>query len=115
MTSRYRPDTPIVGCSPLEKTCRQLNIVWGVTPVLIDEVDTIDRLIDGAVEASMDNKLVTYGDLVVITAGIPIGISGTTNMLKVQIVGNVLINGTGLSLGSVCGNLCVGKIQRSFA
>ncbi|NLB16632.1 MAG: pyruvate kinase [Clostridiales bacterium] len=109
MISRYRPDTPIVGCSPLVKTCRQLNIVWGVTPVLIDEVDTIDRLIDGAVEASMNNSLVTYGDLIVITAGIPIGISGTTNMLKVQIVGNVLINGTGLSPGSVCGNLCVGK------
>ena len=111
MTSRYRPDTPIVGCSPLVKTCRQLNIVWGVTPVLIDEVDTIDRLIDGAVEASMNNSLVTYGDLIVITAGIPIGISGTTNMLKVQIVGNVLINGTGLSPAASAKSLCRKKCR----
>ena len=107
LISRYRPETMIIGCSPNIKTCRHLNISWGVTPVLIDEMTNTDDLLKHAVDKAYKQKLVDYGDLVVITAGIPLGISGTTNMLKVEIVGDVLISGTAVGNKSVCSNLCV--------
>lgn len=107
MLSSYRPDTPIIGCSPEPKTCRHMNMSWGVTPLLIEEKYNTDDLLGHAVDVAYSHKLVEYGDLVVITTGLPLGISGTTNMLKVQIVGNVLISGTGIGKESVCGTLCV--------
>lgn len=107
MLSSYRPDTPIIGCSPEPKTCRHMNMSWGVTPLLIEEKYNTDDLVGHAVDMAYSHKLVEYGDLVVITTGLPLGISGTTNMLKVQIVGNVLISGTGIGKESVCGTLCV--------
>ncbi len=107
MLSRYRPQTPIIGCSPEIKSCRHLNLAWGVTPLLIDEKQSTDELFDHALNVTHKNKLVDYGNIVVITGGFPLGISGTTNMLKVQIVGNVLVIGTGISKKTVCGTLCV--------
>lgn len=107
MLSSYRPETPIVGCSPDPKTCRHMNMSWGVTPVLINEKFNTDELLEHAVDETYKHKLVGYGDLVVITTGIPLGISGTTNMLKVQIVGDILISGTGIGCETVCGTLCV--------
>lgn len=107
MLSSYRPETPIIGCSPEPKTCRHMNMSWGVTPVLVEEKFSTDELLEHAVDMAYSHKLVEYGDLVVITTGMPLGISGTTNMLKVQIVGNVLISGTGIGKESVCGTLCV--------
>ncbi|MGI6202178.1 MAG: pyruvate kinase [Eubacteriales bacterium] len=107
MLSSYRPETPIIGCSPEPKTCRHMNMSWGVTPLLVEEKFSTDELLDHAVDTAYKHKLVEYGDLVVITTGMPLGISGTTNMLKVQIVGNVLISGTGIGTDSVCGTLCV--------
>ncbi|MDD4772644.1 MAG: pyruvate kinase [Eubacteriales bacterium] len=107
MLSRYRPETPIVGCSPESKTCRHMNMSWGVTPLLIDLKDNTDDLLKHAIDRVYEEKLIKYGDIVVITGGFPLGISGTTNMLKVQIVGNVLVSGTGVVKSSVCGILCV--------
>ena len=116
--SRYRPDIPIIGCSPDAKTCRFMNMSWGVTPVLMQEKTNTDELIAHALEVASAKKLIADGDVVVITAGIPVGISGTTNMLKVEIVGNVLVTGTGVTHKSVCGNLCVchndEEIKREF-
>ncbi len=105
--SKYRPETPIIGCSSVEKTCRILSLSWGVTPLLIDEKSNSDELFSHAVEMTYANGLVHFGSLVVITAGIPVGVTGTTNMLKVQIVGDVLATGTGIVKDSVCGTLCV--------
>ncbi len=105
--SKYRPETPIIGCSCIEKTCRILSLSWGVTPLLIDEKTNSDELFSHAVEMTYANGLVNFGSLVVITAGIPVGVTGTTNMLKVQIVGDVLVTGTGIVKESVCGPLCV--------
>jgi len=105
--SRYRPETRIIGCSPDEKTCRHMNLSWGVTPVLMQEMTNTDELLAHAVQITYEKGLVASGDLVVITAGIPLGISGTTNMLKVQLVGNVLVSGTGIGNKTICGNLCV--------
>ena len=109
MISRFRPETPIVGCSPSMKVCRQLAISWGVSPMLIEEQTTSDALFDHALARAYEDGLVDYGDLAVITAGLPLGVAGTTNILKVQIVGDVLTSGTGISAGvdSVCGMLCV--------
>lgn len=110
MISRFRPETPIIGCSPSEKVCRQLSLSWGVSPLHIEEQTNSDSLFDHALDRAYENKLVDYGDLAVITAGLPLGVAGTTNILKVQIVGDVLTSGTGIAawgVESVCGTICV--------
>ncbi|MCI8387158.1 MAG: pyruvate kinase [Clostridiales bacterium] len=109
MISRFRPVTPIIGCSPDEKVCRQLSLSWGVTPMRVEEQTSTDALFEHAISVAASAGYVEYGDLAVITAGLPIGIAGTTNILKVQIVGDVLTSGTGISSGTdtVCGTLCV--------
>lgn len=87
MVSKYRPDCPIMGCSTYENVCRQLNMSWGVTPILIkEEQDTFD-LFENAVSVIVKKGYVKADDLTVITAGVPLGISGTTNILKVHVVG----------------------------
>ena len=86
MVSRYKPDCDIVACAMDEKVCRQLNLAWGVTPLLLDEQKEVFDLFDEAVAAAAKEKGLQKGDTVVITSGVPIGMSGTTNMLKVQTV-----------------------------
>jgi pyruvate kinase len=86
MISKFRPYTPIIGATTDEKIYRQLVLSWGVIPVMCDEKDNTDALFDHAVEVSKKAGALKSGDLAVITAGIPLGISGKTNMLKVQVV-----------------------------
>lgn len=86
MISRFRPDCMITAGSTSEKVCRQLNMSWGVTPVLIKEKKDVLELFDYAVEVAKEKGLVQKDDIVVITSGIPIGKSGTTNMMKVHMV-----------------------------
>ena len=86
MISRYRPDCDIIGCAITEKVSRQLNMSWGVIPVLLEEKDEVFELFGYATEACREAGLVREGDVVVFTSGVPIGISGTTNMIKVQVV-----------------------------
>ena len=107
MISKYRPQQPIIcGCTD-EQVCRQLNLSWGVRPLMIEEEQDSDELFEHAMDAAESTGLVTSGDLVVLTAGVPLGISGTTNMMKVQVVGHVLVSGTGINGKSVCASLCV--------
>lgn len=82
--SRFRPFTTIVGATTSQKIYRQLALSWGVVPVLCDEKQNTDELFDHAVEVSLKAGVIQKGDIAVITAGIPLGVSGTTNMLKVQ-------------------------------
>lgn len=84
MVSRYKPDCDIVACAMDEKVCRQLNLAWGVTPLLLDEQKEVFDLFDEAVAVAAKEKGLQKDDTVVITSGVPIGMSGTTNMLKVQ-------------------------------
>jgi pyruvate kinase len=107
--SKYRPTCPIIGCTPDEQVYRQLNLSWGVIPLMTKELNNTDELFDNAVGNAVKNGLLKNGDLVVITAGVPLGVSGTTNLMKVQIVGNALVRGHGIVHASVCGNLCVCK------
>lgn len=86
MISRYRPTSDIISCATTEKVCRQLSLTWGVTPLLIKEEKEVFNLFDRAIQAAEKMKLLEKGDLTVITSGVPIGVSGTTNMMKVQIV-----------------------------
>ncbi len=88
MISRYRPECQILGCTTDPIVCRQLNMAWGVTPLLIAvEHDTFE-LFDHAIQAVEDAGYLQDGDITVLTAGIPLGTSGTTNLLKVQIAGS---------------------------
>lgn len=107
MISKFRPSCPIIGCTTNKKVYRQLALSWGVMPTMFEERSTTDELFDHAVERAQEIGVVKHGDLVVITAGVPLGVPGTTNILKVHIVGNVLVSGEGVSSKTVCGNLCV--------
>jgi len=87
MISKYRPNCPIIGCTTDETILRQLNMSWGIIPVLVEEKTNTDVLFSHAVEAAVKKGLIKFNDLVVITAGVPLGMSGTTNLLKVAHVG----------------------------
>ncbi len=88
MISRYRPQCQIIGCTTDPIVCRQLNLAWGVTPLLINiEYDTFE-LFDNAVAAVERAGYLKNGELVVMTAGVPLGITGTTNLIKVQFAGS---------------------------
>ena len=107
MISKFRPECPIIGCTTEDYVCRQLNLSWGVVPLLIKEESDTDDLFEHAVDAAQKTDIVKQGDLVVITAGVPLGISGTTNLIKVHVAGHILIKGKGLSDRNATGSLCV--------
>ena len=107
MISKFRPTCPIIACTMSRRVWRQLNLSWGVQPLIIEEKDTIDELFETAVEEAQKKGYVKQGDVTVITAGVPLGVSGTTNMLKVQVVGHILANGEGINKQKVHGRLCV--------
>ncbi len=86
MIARFRPACPIVALTLSEKVRRQLNIVWGVFPCLAGNVDSTDRLFSLCAENAWKERLVENGDTVVITAGVPIGQSGSTNLIKAQLI-----------------------------
>lgn len=83
MISRYKPGCPIIGCSVNPRVCRQLNLSWGVAPLLIHKEETADDLFEEATKAAEKAGLVKKGDVVVLTAGVPLGMTGTTNMIRV--------------------------------
>lgn len=114
MISKYRPKCPIIGCSPVEKVCRQLNLSWGVQPLLIAEENNTDDLFEHSVEAAKRNHYIKDGEIVVITAGVPLGVAGTTNLIKVHVVGHILVKGTSVNEKSVCAPLCVAETEEDL-
>ncbi len=116
--SKYRPSCQIIGCATEMRVCRQLNLFWGVIPIQMDEEDTADELFDHAVEAAEKKGLIQRGELAVITAGVPLGLSGTTNMIKVHVAGNTLLTGKGCNKLKKSGNICVCRtveeLERNF-
>ena len=109
LLSKFRPNRPIISCTTSERTWRQLNLSWGVVPLMSREMTTTDELFQHAVDCATEAGLLETGDLVVITAGVPVGISGTTNLLKVHIVGDVLVRGKGVSDKKATAPLCVAQ------
>ncbi len=111
LISKFRPSCPIIcGCLD-QKVMRQMNMSWGVAPLLMTEMHNTDDLFANVVDVAERAGYVKSGDLAVITAGIPLGVSGTTNMLKVHLVGNILVEGVTVNKGSVSGRLCVCKTE----
>lgn len=107
MVSKYRPSCRIIGTGLSEKVVRQLNLEWGVTPLLIEKKNQADELFDYAVDAAESAGIIQKGDIVVLTAGVPLGVSGTTNLIKVQVAGHILVKGRGVNRKKVSANLCV--------
>lgn len=88
VVSKYRPKSPIIAVTTQERTMRQLSLSWGVTPVYGQEATSTDELLETALQGGKNSGLVKGGDLVVITAGIPLGRSGSTNLVKVSTIPN---------------------------
>lgn len=86
LISKYRPEMPIISCTTDEHIRRQMNMSWGVTPIVIAEKTNSDELFMEAAEAAKKAGFVHSGDTVVLTAGVPLGISGTTNLMRVEII-----------------------------
>ena len=107
MVSKYRPEAVIVAVTPKEKFVRRMLLLWGVMPVFVPQSSNTDEMMSNAVAGAMASGWVKTGDLVVITAGIPVGITGTTNMIRVHTVGQVLLRGTGIGQRKVTGEVCV--------
>ena len=107
LVSRFHPGTPVVACLVDETVQRQMALCWGVTPILMPYAGSTDELVELAMSTAKKAGLVRSGDLVVITAGVPVGVSGTTNMIQVHMVGGGLLNAIGIGQGTVTGNLCV--------
>lgn len=95
MVSKYKPECPIIAVTPDEKVARKLALNWGVFPIWARKFESTDEMIIESVNKAKECGHVENGDLVVVAAGIPVHYSGTTNMLKVHIVGDVLVQGKG--------------------
>ena len=87
MVSKYRPGCQIIACTPDERTWRQMNLIWGVTPLLTKEEYSMEILLLHATEAAEEKGYVKEGDIVVLTVGVPLGHPGNTNLLKATVVG----------------------------
>lgn len=105
--SRFRPQCPIIAPTLSVKARRQLNLSWGVIPIMSETRSNTDELFDHAVECAQTTGLVKNGDLVVITGGAPMGVAGTTNIMKVHLVGHILVSGHGMTKLHKTANVCV--------
>ncbi|MGI6066707.1 MAG: pyruvate kinase [Bacillota bacterium] len=106
MVAKYRSRAPVIAATQHERVQRLLSLVWGVKAVLVPETKGTDEMISQAVSAALSERLVQGGDLVVITAGVPVGSPGNTNLIKVHVIGNAIARGTGI------GNLVATGVAR---
>lgn len=105
MVSKFRPETPIIAITHNEETQRKLLLNWGVVPLLGHKANNTDELIDQSIQIALQHGYIKRGDLVVLTAGVPVGIPGTTNLLKVEVVSTILAKGVGIGQESVAGQV----------
>ena len=115
MVSRFRPQTTVVALLLDEQVRRQMSLYWGVEAIMMPYASSSDELVDFAVEAAEKAGIVKNGDLVVVTAGVPVGVAGTTNMIRVKQVGGSLINATGIGGKKASGRLCVCRVLDDVA
>ena len=111
MIARYMPGCHIIAPTLSESVFYQLSISWGVYPIIADIKKSFDDIFHQAVEEVTDTELLNDGDLVLITCGLPAGVSGTTNTLMIQVVGDVLVAGKGVNDLSSTGNICVINLE----
>jgi len=109
MISKYRPKAPIVAVTSSDAVSRKLALVWGVYPQVAPQVNSTDEMLDIAVEAAVKSGIVKHGDLVVITAGVPVGETGSTNLMKVHVIGDMIAKGQGIGRKSAFGKVVIAK------
>ncbi|MDN4072625.1 pyruvate kinase [Fictibacillus terranigra] len=109
MISKYRPKAPLIAVTSHEDVMRKLSLVWGVYPVKGKKADTTDEMFQIAIDSSLESNLVAHGNIVVITAGVPVGKTGSTNLLKVHVIGDVLAKGQGIGQQSATGKVVVAR------
>lgn len=107
MVSKFRPKAPIIAATTNERVRRKLSLMWGVNSVLTEELQSTDDIVEVSVQAALDKGFIKRGEVIVITAGVPVGIAGTTNLIKAHIVGDVLLTGTGIGRGSFTGKVVI--------
>ena len=112
LLSKYRPEQPIIACVMKEQVQRQLALSWGITPLMMPLAHSTDELIEMSTSLAKENGYLHNGELAVVTAGVPVGVSGTTNMIKIHMVGNCLATGVGVGrenadVTSATGKACV--------
>lgn len=107
MISKFRPSCPIIAVSPHKDIIRTLQLNWGVQAILGEPAKNSDEVVHTAIQSALTHHLINVGDLVVLTAGVPVGQSGSTNMIRVQVVGDILLSGTGIGKGSAIGTVCI--------
>ena len=112
--SKFRPRAPIIAATTSKKVMRKLSLVWGVYPVLSIKSTNTDEVIEMSINSALEEGYINEGDLIVITAGIPVGVSGTTNLIKVHTVGKVLLKGVGIGKKSVSGKVCIGSSKKEL-
>lgn len=115
MVSKYRPGVPIIAVTPNARTMRRLQLTWGVYPLLGQRTKNTDDMIETAVNCGLQAGLLKEGDLTVITAGVPVGVPGTTNLIKVHVVGAVLIRGVGIGSQGATGRVCLARTLKDAA
>jgi pyruvate kinase len=109
MIAKHRPRSIVVATTPKPEVARRLSVVWGVYPVVVPESTTTDEVLERAVEGALDAGHVRHGDMVVIIAGVPVGQQGTTNLIKVHTIGEVLVQGIGIGQKAVSGKAVVSR------
>ncbi len=109
MISKHRPECPILGVTPSQQTWRELALWWGVQPVRLSEMSDINVAAREAITTCVHQKLLPEGELVVITAGVPVGRPGSTNVVEVLTTGTILLSGTPLSARNAVGKVCIAR------
>ena len=106
MVARFHPDCPVIAPTTSEHTYHQLGLCYGVVPARMEMSENTDEMISTAVDVAYQAGMVKTGEIVVVAAGVPTGVSGTTNLIKAHIVGNVLLRGVGVGTGRASGQVC---------
>jgi len=107
--AKFRPKAPIIASCTNEEVRRKINLVWGVFPIVAEEAKSTDEIFNNSVELAKAEGYIKPGDLIIFTAGVPVGVAGATNLMKVELVGENIIKGIGLGKELVKANACVVK------
>lgn len=107
--AKYRPKVPIIAVTSSLRVGRRLALVWGILPKIAERVKGTDEMLSLAVREAKSSQLVSNGDIIIITAGVPIGQTGATNLMKIHTVGDVLVKGYGIGRKTATGKVVIVK------
>ena len=109
MIAKYRPGCPIIAVTSSVSISKKLTLVWGIYPIVGQKVESIDGILQESVEKSVQHQYVSHGDVVIITAGVPVGEAGTTNLMKIHVIGDLLARGQGIGKTTAFGRVVVAE------